>query len=175
MPEINSRMTTGQVGAATTVSGAQDAASLGALVLLALKSQPAGTMNVPKELLEQLASAVVQLANDVVKLQGSGAVAAGSGGPKVDAQLVITSNFSVPRQREHLDEIAGKIRLKCAELGIKLDVKLTVKFGMSWELEVGGQAPKAALDTLRTFISGETKGIGLNDYAKVEIAKYDLI
>lgn len=175
MPEIGSRLTTGQVGATAAASGAQDAASIGALVLLALKSQPAGMMNVPKELLEQLATAVVELANDVVKLQGTGAVAQAAGGPKVDAKLTITSNFSPARQREHLDELAGKVRLKCAELGIKLDVKLTVQFGMTWQLEIGGQAPKAALDALRTYITSETKGVGLGNFAKVDVDKYDLV
>ncbi|MBI1945745.1 MAG: hypothetical protein HYS27_08615 [Deltaproteobacteria bacterium] len=174
MPEIGSRLTTGQVGATATASGAQDAASLGALVLLALRSQPAGMMNVPKELLEQLATAVVELANDVVKLQGTGAVAQAAAAPKIDAQLTITSNFSPAKQREHLDELASKIRVKCAELGIKLDVKLTVKYGMTWQLEVEGQAAKPALDALRTYIGSETKGLGLGDFAKVEVNKYDL-
>lgn len=174
MPEIGNRLTTGQVGATSAASGAQDAASLGALVLLALRSQPAGLMSVPKELLEQLATAVVELANDVVKLQGSGAVGQGAGGPKIDAHLTITSNFSQARQKEHLDELAGKIRLKCAELGIKLDVKLTVKYGMSWQLEVEGQAGKVALDALRTYIGSETRGLGMSDFAKVEVNKYNL-
>ncbi|OGQ22642.1 MAG: hypothetical protein A2138_12675 [Deltaproteobacteria bacterium RBG_16_71_12] len=175
MPEIGNRLTTGQVGAAGTTSGAQDAASIGALVLLALKSQPAGLMSVPKELLEQLATAVVELANDVVKLQGAGAVAPPAGGPRIEAQLTITSNCSQPRQREHLDGLASKIRLKCAELGIKLDVKLGVKYGMTWQLEVGGQASKAALDALRGYIGSEARGIGLTDLAKVDVNKYDLV
>ncbi|MCC7074375.1 MAG: hypothetical protein IT383_23920 [Deltaproteobacteria bacterium] len=174
MPEITGRLTTGAVGSATT-TGAQDAAALGALVLAALKSQPAGTMNVPKEILEQLATAVVQLANEVAKVQGGGAVGQGGAGPSIDAQLTITSNFSQAKQHTHLEELAGKVRVKCAELGVKLEVKLTVAFGMTWQLEVGGRAPKGALDQLRTFISSETKGLGLSDFAKVEVNKYDLV
>lgn len=175
MPTITTGLTTGGVSATSTTTGARDAAALGALVLTALKSQPAGTMSVPKELMEQLASAVVQLANEVATLQGAGVVNNRAGGPTIDAQLTITSTFSAPKQREHLEGLASKIRVKCAELGVKLEVKLTAPYGLSWQLEVGGQAPKAALDELRAFINGEVRGIGLTEFAKVQVGKYDVV
>ncbi len=175
MPVTGTRLTTGQVGTTAATTGAPDPAALGALVLEALKNQPAGTMSVPKEVLEQLATAVVQLANEVAALQGAGAVTATPGGPTIDAQLTITSTFSAPKQREHLDGLASKIRVKCAELGIKLDVKVASVYAISWQLEVAGKAPKAALDELRTFINGEVRGIGLTEFAKVQVGKYDVV
>lgn len=173
MPVTNIRAgTTQQVGGATTVSGAQDAASIGAAVLLALKGQPPGTMAVRKELLEQLANAVVQLANDVVKLQGAGAVAASPEGPRVAAHLQIHPN-SIKDSKEFLDRLASKIRVQCSELGIKLDVKVGVA-SYQWQLDVSGEASKAALDSLRKFIASETT-VYTTALAKVDVLKYDLL
>lgn len=177
MPEIT-RLNRGAVDA--TGGAQQSPAELGLRVLLALQSQPTTTsMSVPTDLLKDLAGAIVQLAETVAHLSAERSTATAapkSASPTLEAKMVVTSVFfDKAKKRAHCEELAGKVRLECAELGIKLNVSVSHDFYTGWYVDISGQAPKTKLDAVRAYITGEISVFGEARLGKLDVQKYDIV
>lgn len=184
MPTITERPTTVSAPKENLVVDQANAALvLGSGILAQLAGVPSTTtVNVPAQVFQDLANAVVRLSAAVQGLQAqkapvSSMAPAASTSPKIDADIKVTSNYSGSSPAlAQLSEWAGTLREKAADLGIKVEIGVTASYGV-WELHIKGQAPKDKLDELKKAASALIAQGQLFSSApgRVEALKYDLI
>ena len=176
MPNITDRPSVTAAGTVDVQKNAQSALELGAKVLAQLATQPsATTMQVPASMLQDLAAAVVQLAAAMQASSSAPAAAPPSTSPTVDASWRMTSAYQQPGlARDDLTAVASKLREKCADLGIRMNIDVNGSFGV-WELKVTGQAPKDKLDALKTEAGKLLNPSFTMNPGKLEVLKYDVV
>jgi hypothetical protein len=177
MPTITDKPSIANVAQNVALDRANSALVLGSKVLAELSGADATTtMNVPAQVLKDLASAVVFLAAGIQagEAQETSAPAA-STSPRVDASFKIFSGYNQSGlAHQQLTEAASTLREKAVDLGLKMGFNITAPNG-TWQLVMSGDGPKDRLEALKEAAQAAVSSLMPGSAGRVEVQKYELL